>query len=104
MQLKIDELFTYLCVNGKSIINSLIHGKLISINLEPKNLATNIKNFKENDPLGFVFFKMSQIISFDNKKLFFEAELDQFRANDRSGARTKSARPNDQLEFSMQRE
>jgi E3 ubiquitin-protein ligase HUWE1 len=76
MQLKNDELFTYLCYKGKSILNGLIYSRLMTIQQEIKQNNTNsYKNF-DKDPLGFVFFKMSNVVTFENKKLFFEMQLD----------------------------
>lgn len=45
--------------------------------------STVAKQFKESDPLGFVFMKMSSLISFENKKIFFELEMDALRAADK---------------------
>ena len=68
-------MFTYLCVNGKRVINSLISNRLAQ--------TTNLRVFKDQDPLGFVFLKMNQLISFENKKSFFEMELEALKSQDR---------------------
>ena len=65
-----------------------------------------IKLFKETDPLGFVFFKMSQIVSFENKKHFFELDLEALRNSEKPESRDRRARarPNETIELNIVRD
>lgn len=73
MQLKLDELFTFICFKGKRILDGLISKKIQELQIEVKsNNYQVLRAFKENEPLGYVFFKMSKVVSFENKKHLFE--------------------------------
>lgn len=62
-----------------------------------------LKSFKEQDPLGFVFFKMNKVVLFENKKIFFEMQLDILRLSEKQSYRGRAARP-EVIELTVARE